>query len=275
MRKLVIDLKDKYPGIRSRLLKIGGRLGSLLLWIGVWQLAAIAAGHEVLVPKPLTVWRVLVGLAAQPDFWNEIAGSLSRVLLGFALAMLAGCVLGCLMHVSKAARILLETPLAVVKATPVPSFIILALIWIKSGMVPVFISFLMVLPTVCLSIAQGLSQVDSKLVEMMHIYNVKPLRRVGMLYAPSLVPYAMAAAKSGLALAWKAGISAEVIGRTVDSIGRQLYESKLYLETERLFAYTLAVILLSRLLEVTLIAAAERAAARYLAIAGEGHDVQA
>ena len=60
-----------------------------------------------------------------------------------------------------------------------------------------------------------------------------------------------------------------------DFIGRQLYESKLYLETERLFAYTLAVILLSRLLEVTLIAAAERAAARYLAIAGEGHDVQA
>ena len=95
-----------------------------------------------------------------------------------------------------------------------------------------------------------------------------------MLYIPSLVPYVMAAVKSGLALAWKAGVSAEVIGRTADSIGKQLYESKLYLETERLFAYTVAVILLSRLIEVTVVAAAERAAEKYLAVSREGNDAQ-
>ena len=183
--------------------------------------------------------------------------------------------LGFLMHISKVIRVLLETPLAVVKATPVPSFIILALIWIKSGMVPVFISFLMVLPTVCLNVAQGLGQVDSGLAEMLHIYRISLLKRVGLLYIPSLVPYVMAAVKSGLALAWKAGVSAEVIGRTAESIGRQLYESKLYLETERLFAYTVAVILLSGLIEVTVVAAAERAAEKYLAISREGHDAEA
>ena len=83
-----------------------------------------------------------------------------------------------------------------------------------------------------------------------------------MLYLPSLAPYLTASFRSGLALAWKAGISAEVIGRTAGSIGMQLYESKLYLETGRLFAYTVTVIILSRVLETVIITLAQRAAGR-------------
>ena len=44
-------------------------------------------------------------------------------------------------------------------------------------------------------------------------------------------------------------IAAEVLGRPARAIGSQIYDSKIYLETPDLFAWTLVVILLSVLLE--------------------------
>ena len=52
-----------------------------------------------------------------------------------------------------------------------------------------------------------------------------------------------------LGFGWKAGIAAEVLTVPGVSIGRMIYESKLYLQTTDLFAWTLCVILLSFLLE--------------------------
>ena len=66
------------------------------------------------------------------------------------------------------------------------------------------------------------------------------------------MPYFSAGCTTSLGLAWKAGIAAEVLSLPVSSIGRELYDSKIYIETADLFAWTLVVILMSMLLEVVL-----------------------
>jgi NitT/TauT family transport system permease protein len=68
-------------------------------------------------------------------------------------------------------------------------------------------------------------------------------------HIPSLFPYFLAACRSAIALAWKAGIAAEVLCSPVNSIGRYIYEGKQYLLTDELFAWTLVVILISALVE--------------------------
>jgi NitT/TauT family transport system permease protein len=50
-------------------------------------------------------------------------------------------------------------------------------------------------------------------------------------------------------MAWKAGVAAEVLTVTPISIGKQLYNSKLYLETSELFAWTVIVVILSLIIE--------------------------
>ena len=72
------------------------------------------------------------------------------------------------------------------------------------------------------------------------------LRRITL---PSVLPHFRAALCSALGLGWKAGIAAEVLTVPRSSIGRMIYESKLYLETCSLFAWTLTVILLSLVIE--------------------------
>ena len=68
------------------------------------------------------------------------------------------------------------------------------------------------------------------------------LRRI---YLPGVRPHFLAALRSGIGFGWKSAIAAEVLTVPRSAIGRMIYESKLYLQTTDLFAWTLAVILLS------------------------------
>ena len=150
-----------------------------------------------------------------------------------------------------------------IKSTPVASFIILALVWLTGQWVPVFISFLMVLPVVYSNVFQGLREVDPKLLEMAKVYGMNRQKRVMKIYIPSVLPYMMAACRTALGLSWKAGVAAEVIGVTKNSIGRQLYYSKIYLETADLFAWTAVVIIMSIALEKCFVWAVETVSKKF------------
>ena len=54
---------------------------------------------------------------------------------------------------------------------------------------------------------------------------------------------------TGIGIGWKAGIAAEVLGLPKNSIGKALYNAKIYLEMPDLFCWTAVIILLSLLFE--------------------------
>ena len=139
--------------------------------------------------------------------------------------------------------------MTLVKSTPVASFIILALIWIGRGILPAFISGLMVLPVVWANVSAGIAAQDPHLLELAQVYGFPRVRVFRRITVPTVLPYFRSALSSALGLGWKAGIAAEVLTVPQNSIGKMIYESKLYLETTSLFAWTLAVILLSLVIE--------------------------
>ena len=87
---------------------------------------------------------------------------------------------------------------------------------------------------------------------MSEIYSFTNIKKVKFIYIPAVIPYFITAATTSLGFAWKSGIAAEVICTPKFSIGRQLYNSKIYLEIPELFAWTTAVILLSIVVEKSL-----------------------
>lgn len=67
------------------------------------------------------------------------------------------------------------------------------------------------------------------------------------------MPYFLASCRASLGMAWKAGIAAEVLCIPEKAIGTQMYFAKTYLETTELFAWTLAVIIFSVIIEKLII----------------------
>ena len=68
-----------------------------------------------------------------------------------------------------------------------------------------------------------------------------------------MLPFFLAACRTALGLGWKAGVAAEVLCVPENSIGRAIYEGKLYLMTDELFAWTLVVVLISMAVEFAVI----------------------
>ncbi len=206
-----------------------------------------------MLPNPLDVVGRIGALLLTSDFWLSVAASFSRILLGFLLGAAAGCLLAAVLYRFYPVYALVHPVLVGVKATPVASFIILALVWVRAENLAVFISFLMVLPLVCENVYQALRGADRALLEMAAVYRLNGWQRLRQLYFPSVLPQFIASVRVGIGFAWKAGISAEVLGTPPGAIGTRLYESKIYLETVDLFAWTAIVILLSMGIEALLV----------------------
>ena len=136
-----------------------------------------------------------------------------------------------------------------VKAVPVVSFIILALVWLQSQQLSLFIAALMVFPPLYLNLLEGLRGIDRQLLELGALFPMSPGAKLHALYLPALLPCLKSALALSLGLCWKAGIAAEVIGLPNGTIGEQLYTSKVYFETADLFAWTAVIVLLSAIFE--------------------------
>lgn len=222
---------------------------AVLFWLGVWQAASNWLNSSLLLVSPIQTVKTLFSLLGESAFWSSVLFSFSRIALGFAAGAAAGVILSAMACAFAPVRVLLSPFFSVVKSTPVASFIILALVWLNAKSLPVFISFLMVLPIVYTSCLEGLLSADVQMLEMARVYRLSFWKKVRAVYLPAAAPFFASACKLGLGLAWKSGIAAEVIALPVGSIGERLYEAKIFLATDELFAWTTVIIIVSVLFE--------------------------
>lgn len=220
-----------------------------VFYLALWQLISMAVGKELLIPSPVKVISTFLGLACEKTFAVNVLLSVARIISGFLCAVAAGIIFASATSCSKLLKTLFYPLVSIVRATPVASFIILALLWIKTTYVPVFISFLMVMPVVWSNISQGIETANKKLLQAADIFHMNMAKKIKYIYVPNCIPFFKNSASSGIGLAWKAGIAAEVICSPNFAIGSRLYDAKIYLETPELFAWTATVVILSVIIE--------------------------
>lgn len=235
------------------------RLLAAGFWLAVWQCAAMAVGQEVFLVSPVQALRTLVQLLPQADFWQRIGFSSGRILLGFLLGTGCGVVLAVCAELWQTAQILLAPVMQLVKATPVASFIILALVWVRGAWLSVLIGFLMVLPVIYGAVRTGIQSADPALREMAKVFRIPLWRRVRAIWLPAVLPSFRQGCGVALGICWKSGVAAEVIGLPDGSIGDALYRAKITLSTGELFAWTFVIILLSAMFEKLFLALLDRA----------------
>jgi NitT/TauT family transport system permease protein len=224
-------------------------LVAIVFWGLVWQVSYMALNKDILLSSPAQVVTRLIQLSTLKSFWISAGLSLFRILLGFLLGVVVGAALAVLTSALPLAKVILEPALTVIRATPVTSFVLLALIFLSSEPVPVLMAFLMVLPIVWSNVSAGIVSANRDTLEMASAFKMGRAKKVRYIYLPSVLPYFTAACRTSIGLSWKAGIAAEVLGTPKFSIGTAIYSSKIYLETVDLFAWTTVVILLSLIFE--------------------------
>ena len=131
-----------------------------LIWIGIWQLADLFIHNNVIFAGPVNMAVTLAGLLKDGDFWLSLLHSAFRICSGFLSAFFLGILLGSLGWAFPLVKEFLKPPMLMIRCVPVASFVILALIWIGSENLSVFISFLVVVPMIYGATLAGLENMD-------------------------------------------------------------------------------------------------------------------
>lgn len=242
-----------------------------VLWIAVWWGASAAVNNSVILPAPGEVL-VRVGELAFGEnfeiFWLSIIYSVIRVIFGLICATAVAVLLGALAFKFSIVADILQPAVAIVKSTPVVSFIFIAFIAFSKNFdaMPAFISGLIVFPVMYESILASLKATPRELVEVSEVFGCTFYERLRYLWIPSALPNFITASKTSIGLAWKSGVAAEALVAIPNmlSIGTEISEAKIWLETADQFAWTFVIIVLSLSIEILFSFVAKKATDKIL-----------
>ena len=221
------------------------KFAAVAFWLLVWQLTALLVNNQILLCGPLDVVWALAGNIITLPFWSSVGYSLSRIIGGFLIALLLGLALGTLSWRVPAFLVLLNPAVQLIKSVPIVCFIVLLLMWFGAQNVSILAVFLAVFPAFYFSTLEGLKASNANMSQLLTVFRVPLVKSILAEYWPSLLPFLFASSKVAVGMAWKAGIAAELIGLPLASIGANIYQAKILLSSEDLFAWTLVVVALS------------------------------
>ena len=243
--------RAKASGFRAARRPLWTAAGILLL-LGLWQLAALLRGSELLLPGPLPVLERFIRLVGSGRFLRALADTCLRVFLGILISVPLGVIAGAASGLDRRAGALLRPLFQVISATPVTSIILIAFLWFGQERTPVFTAFLMIFPVIAANTMAGISSLDPKLKELCAVYRLSWKARFFSFYLPGIAPFIGGGLRSGLSLCWKVVVAAEVLIQPRRALGTGMQAAKAQLETAELFAWTAGAVIAAALSQFVL-----------------------
>ena len=235
----------KNIGIRITATKITVYLCSVLFLLILWQLLAIKINSVLVLPSPLQIFKKLPSVIKNPEFWKSFAATFGRVIISFIISMIMGIISGILTAYSTFFKNFFKIPLQIIRITPVVAIILIALFWLNSNILPVFVAVLMNLPVITTSIQKGLITSDSKNNFMAKIYRVNKIKRIINIDMENCLPFIVSSMETAFGLCWKVVVAGEVLCLPSQSIGKILSTEQINLETTKVLTVTILLITLS------------------------------
>ncbi len=235
-------LRAWLAGIPAYLWSGWGALASLFLLLAVWEAGSALYGALIL-PDPLSVFVTLGQSLASGAAWPELLVTARRALLGLALAIAAGSLLGMLAGVSLTASMMARPLVTVLLGTPPIAWLVLAMLWFgASDGTPVFTVFIACFPVIFVGALQGTRTLDGQLKDMATVFRLPAHMKFFDLYLPHVISYLFPAWITALGTSWKVVVMAELLS-SADGVGAALAVSRAQLDTAATLAWIAAVVL--------------------------------
>jgi sulfonate transport system permease protein len=232
-----------------------GLIVPVLLAVG-WELVvAVGWSNGRLLPPPSRIWQTLVELWQTGDLLWHIVVTTVRVVVGFALGVVAGTLLGALCGYSIVARRLLDPTLQGLRAIPSIAWVPLFILWLgifeasKVALIAVGVFF-----PIYLGVAGAIMHIDRKVVEVGRIFRLSGFALTQRILLPAILPEYVIALRSGLGLGWMFVVAAEFMGAS-EGLGYLLVDGQQLGKPAQIVAAILVFAILGKLTDAVLVAA--------------------
>ncbi len=200
------------------------QLTAVLLLLGLWQYLAVASER---VPSIDLVVSFMVteitggshGGMLLGEFWGPLGLSLQRYVIGLAVGIPVGAVLGLMIGSSTWVRGLLSDTTLVLLALPAVVWAFLASLWFGlTDTAPIAAVALTAVPFVAINMSTGVRSIDPSLIEMSKSYKVTRRNRIVDLLLGGTLPSAFIGLRLAFTTGWNSLLIVEWFGAT-DGVG--------------------------------------------------------
>lgn len=235
---------------------------SLPLLVAIWQILAMVLSSRFL-PTPIEVAGQIGELAASGRLVADFTKTIVRAAIGFAVAMSVGLVLGMLLGRFKPADRLFGP--WVVVGLNLPAIVVAITCYIWLGLTEFALILAVVInkvPLVTTTIREGVRSLSPDYDELADAFRMSALKRIRIIYVPQLVPYILAAARTGISLIWKIVLVFEVLGSD-GGVGFRVSVFFQFFDIKGVLAYTIVFILLVMAIEYLVLKPLEKRVLRW------------
>lgn len=216
-------------------------MAAVLFWVAVWLVAACTVDNDLLLASPVDVAASLAANFASALFWATVAASGARIAATSVACAALGTVLGLMAVRFRLVDRLCAPLVLVMKSAPVACVAVILLVMLgPAGAVVVVVAFVS-LPPFFVAATEAARARPRDAERVLALMGVTPARVFLACTWPACVPFFKAAAKTAVATSWRAGVTAELLGVPLGSIGSAVYVSKLMLDAAGLLAWTIVV----------------------------------
>jgi ABC-type nitrate/sulfonate/bicarbonate transport system permease component len=229
-------------------LKVAAEIAVPVALLAAWQLWTARAGSQFF-PRLSTILVEFQELWLFSQFDDHVVPSLTRIALGFVIAVLAGIALGIPLGLSRWGRIAAMPHIEYWRAIPPPALLPISIVLLHSignRQKVSFIAFFCVFP-VLLNTIDGVRGIEPTLLDTARSYGIKGIERIRRIVLPAALPQIVAGMRNSLALAVIMMVLAEYFSST-SGVGYVLLISKNTFEMAPMWAAILLIGLLGYLL---------------------------
>jgi ABC-type nitrate/sulfonate/bicarbonate transport system permease component/ABC-type nitrate/sulfonate/bicarbonate transport system ATPase subunit len=228
-----------------KLIKIHPSVYSIVLILILWQISAQFVNSHALFPSVTDVILTLTGMMKQCSFYQDIASTLLRGMLGFIIAFLLAFILASVSIHRSFWKSFIQPVIITIRSVPVISIVLIALLWFSPPSLPVFIALLTMFPILYQNILSGLEQTDIKLIEMAKVFHKNTWQRFFLIYLPGARKLILDGMATALGFGWRAIIIGEALANPVHAIGTGMKKAQAYIQMDELIAWTVIAVLIS------------------------------
>lgn len=226
---------------------MGGALGLATL-VTAWALLA-ARQPEIILPSPLETWAALLTLTRNGTLFDALGLTLYRAATGVLIGLAVGVVWGAVNGLSAWASAVSRPVVSALMAVPPVVLVSLGLIWLGPGAgVTRLVIVLVALPLIVVTVEEAVRDLDRNLFEMAAAFRLPRFAVLRHVVAPGVASPVLAATTVTFGQSLRVAIMAELLS-AASGVGALVARAQSNLDTAKIFAWTIAVVIVVILLE--------------------------
>jgi NitT/TauT family transport system permease protein len=225
-------------------------LSGTALIFSIWS---VLSYQEIISPiflsPPIETFRNIIDLFLKNNILNDVFISVTRVLLGFMLALALGIPIGIFCGIFEKIKAFAETNISFLRYIPVAAFIPLATLWFGiSEFEKIFLIFIGVLPYIILYTSIAAANIEKEYIEVGITLGANKKQIIKKIILPRSLPNIWDMARIEMGGAWALVILAEIIASN-SGLGYRLVLAQRFLHTTDIFSLIIIISLIGFILD--------------------------